>query len=72
MVMPEGMNGLQLAQRLRELKPSLKVILASGYSSDLVYQGGDCGRGILHVPKPFQPDELAATIRRSLDEPVRA
>ncbi len=68
MVMPEGVSGLELAQRLRESKPGLKVILASGYSSELVYQGGDIGRGILHVPKPFKPDDLALTVRRCLDE----
>jgi PAS domain S-box-containing protein len=70
MVMPEGISGLELAQRLRETKPGLRVIVASGYSSDLVYQAGERARGVLHVPKPFQPDELAMTIRRCLDEPV--
>lgn len=70
MVMPEGITGLELAQRLRQTKPGLRVIVASGYSSDLVYQAGDRARGVLHVPKPFQPDELAVTIRRCLDEPV--
>ncbi len=70
MVMPEGINGLDLAQRLRQTKPGLRVIVASGYSSDLVYQAGDRARGVLLVPKPFQPDELALTVRRCLDEPV--
>jgi nitrogen-specific signal transduction histidine kinase len=72
MVMPEGITGLELAQQLRQTKPGLRVIVASGYSSDLVYQAGERARGVLLVPKPFQPDELAVTIRRCLDEPVAA
>jgi CheY-like chemotaxis protein len=72
MVMPEGITGLELAQQLRQTKPGLRVIVASGYSSDLVYQAGERARSVLLVPKPFQPDELAVTIRRCLDEPVAA
>ena len=34
MVMPEGMSGMDLAQKLHTTKPRLKIIFASGYSMD--------------------------------------
>ena len=34
-VMPDGMNGIQLAERLRRISPSLKVIYTSGYLADV-------------------------------------
>src|SRR5205085_9618890 len=34
MVMPEGMSGMELAQRLLAARPDLKIIFASGYSMD--------------------------------------
>ena len=39
MVMPEGMTGLELAAVLCERKPGLKVIVASGYSTEVVQAG---------------------------------
>src|SRR5580700_1492922 len=41
MVMPDGMSGRQLAERLRADNPSLKVLFTSGYSTDLL--GKDLG-----------------------------
>jgi CheY-like chemotaxis protein len=57
-VMPDGINGLELAQRLEKEKPSLKVIYASGYSAEVA--GGDfTGRqGIDFIAKPYSPTDL--------------
>jgi PAS domain S-box-containing protein len=41
MVMPEGMSGRELAEELKNRKPTLKVVYTSGYSSDVM--GGDLG-----------------------------
>ncbi|MCC5807269.1 MAG: hypothetical protein JJU00_13175 [Opitutales bacterium] len=35
LVLPEGINGLQLAERLLRNNPELRIILSSGYSPDL-------------------------------------
>jgi len=74
-VMPGGLNGLELAQRLQQEKPSLKVIHASGYSADVV--GGDfTGRqGIDFIAKPYEPADLVRIIERvatSLAKPLAA
>ncbi len=64
-VMPDGINGLELAQRLLHEKPSLKVIYASGYSAEVA--GGDfSGRqGIDFIAKPYNPADLIGIIARA-------
>ena len=70
MVMPEGMTGLELVQRLRQSRPGLKAIISSGYSSDLVQQGEARDTTIIYLPKPCPPPALAASIRECLDGPL--
>jgi two-component system cell cycle sensor histidine kinase/response regulator CckA len=71
MVMPEGVTGLELATLLRAGKPSLKVVLSSGYSSEIVEAGGVQQAGMRYLAKPYQARVLATTIRACLDEPPR-
>jgi CheY-like chemotaxis protein len=54
-----GMNGRQLVEKARLLRPGLKVIIASGYSSDANGHGRDVG----HLTKPFDMGQL----RRALE-----
>ena len=63
-VMPDGLNGLELAQRLQQDKPELKVIYASGYSAEVV--GGDfSGRqGLDFIAKPYTPTDLIGILER--------
>ena len=70
MVMPGGINGLRLAEKLRAAKPELKVLIASGYSADLVQQHDLAGKGILFLAKPCAANALAAAIRQCLDKPL--
>ena len=70
LVMPEGVSGRELSERLRLDKPSLKVILTSGYSPDVA--GRDtvfsqrCKSQFLQ--KPYATRDLLKAIRQSLDE----
>lgn len=66
MVMPDGMNGRELAIMLRKRKPDLKVIYTSGYSADLITGDADKLDG-LFLSKPYRPPELAAMVRACLD-----
>ena len=70
MIMPEGMTGLQLAERLRAKDPALKVIIASGYGSRAAGTLSPDAKsaGIRYLAKPFEIMTLAATVRTSLDE----
>jgi signal transduction histidine kinase len=64
-VMPGGMNGAQLAVEARRLRPSLKVLLTSGYTADaLSHEHGvldDSGTALLR--KPYRAEDLAAQLR---------
>jgi len=69
MVMPGGLNGQELACRLREDKPSLRCLLMSGYSRDLLPEGHGTGDAVEFLAKPFESVQLAAKIRAVLDAP---
>jgi len=69
MVMPEGISGMDLAQRLLSANPKLKVIFASGYSMEevdtaFVRKGGAC-----FLQKPYTHVTLAKAVRQCLDAP---
>ena len=67
MKMPKGMSGLDLAQKLQQTKPSLKVIIMSGYSMEMVKDSADGNSGYTFLSKPFAIKELSETVRRCLD-----
>jgi len=66
MVMPGELNGLQLAERLLAEKPGLKVIITSGYHTDLPNLPQLPETSIVYVPKPCSPGDLTALIRKCL------
>jgi nitrogen-specific signal transduction histidine kinase/ActR/RegA family two-component response regulator len=60
-VMPGGMNGVQLAVEAQRLRPGVRVLLTSGYSHPVIQD-----RSLLNVPilnKPYRPDDLARNLR---------
>ncbi|HET9418233.1 MAG TPA: ATP-binding protein [Chthoniobacterales bacterium] len=65
-VMPQ-MSGRFFADWLRKLRPRTKVIFVSGYLSESLNAGDKIDRGTYFLPKPFDPEQLAQTIRRVLD-----
>ncbi|MBI5382285.1 MAG: response regulator [Opitutae bacterium] len=67
MVMPEGMTGLTLAETLRVEKPGLPVVVASGYSVDLVNPERLDAANIVYIAKPFTKSALSAVVRKALD-----
>jgi two-component system, cell cycle sensor histidine kinase and response regulator CckA len=64
-VMP-GMNGMELQQRLRGMRPDLKCLFVSGYPADAIGVGGVLHPGIHFLPKPFGRSELAARVRAAI------
>ncbi len=64
-VMPGGLNGLDLARQLRELQPDLHVIYTTGYSDDIVAQSGQMEDGTSLLHKPYDGKALARALALS-------
>jgi CheY-like chemotaxis protein len=70
MIMPEGMSGMELAQRLLAAKPGLKVIVASGYSVD-DFEAQMVRKGqAMFLQKPYTHVSLTKAVRECLDGTV--
>jgi signal transduction histidine kinase/CheY-like chemotaxis protein len=67
MVMPEGVSGRELGARLQKLKPALRVIFTSGYSSDIAGRELSLKPGQNFIQKPFSTHQLLETVRQCLD-----
>jgi len=61
-VMPD-LNGRDLAERFRTLRPAMKVVFMSGYTDDAVVRHGILQEGIAYLQKPFTPVSLAKKVR---------
>ena len=68
MLMPGGMNGKELVQRLRQENPGLKVIYTSGYCADIIGKDLLLQEGVNFLAKPFEAHKLAYTVRNCLDQ----
>jgi len=68
MVMPEGVSGLELAEKLRGDKPQLKVIISSGYSTEFSMQGVPSDAGYVYLPKPSPSGTIAAAVRECFEK----
>jgi PAS domain S-box-containing protein len=67
MMMPEGMTGWELAEKLRAETAALKVVFTSGYSPELFGTNVRLQGRSNFLPKPFHPRNLARTVRQCLD-----
>jgi PAS domain S-box-containing protein len=71
LVMPDHLNGRELAERLCAERPKLKVIFTSGYSADVVGKDFVLQRDLHYLQKPYDPQKLASTVRDCLDSRAR-
>jgi len=67
MVMPGGIMGSELAERLSSQSPRLKVIYTSGYSPETRETTFVFREGANFLQKPYPPAKLAEIVRRCLD-----
>jgi PAS domain S-box-containing protein len=68
LVMPGGMTGKDLAERLLKESPGLKVIYTSGYGAEVAGKNFPMEDGVNFLTKPFQARKLAQTVRNFLDK----
>ncbi len=67
-VMPGGLSGHELAERLQKEKKELKVICMSGYSVELSGKNVTREAGFNFLPKPFDMSQLVEIVRNCLEE----
>ena len=65
-VMPGGMNGWELADRARQLRPNLRILLTSGYAMEALADRGRLPEGAHILNKPYRKAELAQRLREAL------
>jgi len=68
MVMPEGMNGKELAQVARTLRPNLPVMFTTGYVDAKILQDGAINPHQNLLIKPYRKEDLARRVRSTLDK----
>ena len=67
LVMPGGIMGSELAERLSSQSPRLKVIYTSGYSPGMAGKDASLLEGRNFLPKPYSIGKLAQFVRECLD-----
>jgi len=65
--LPGQLNGRQLADQARRLRPSLKVLHTTGYARNAIVHQGRLDPGVELIGKPFTYAVLAARVRGVLD-----
>jgi hypothetical protein len=65
-IMPR-LGGRELARRIRDLRPQIRVLFASGYAEDGITHDGVLEPGVHLLSKPFSPQDLAARVRHLLE-----
>lgn len=65
--LPGGLNGRQVADAARTLRPDLKVLFITGYAENAVLSHGHLDPGMHVLTKPFAMDALASRIRQLIE-----
>jgi two-component system cell cycle sensor histidine kinase/response regulator CckA len=65
-IMPGGLSGRDLAERMQQVRPELRVLFMSGYNADAIATRGVLDPGVIVVEKPFTSSDLLGKVRELL------
>jgi CheY-like chemotaxis protein len=68
MKMPEGISGMELAEKMVAEQPGLQVVFTSGYSDDIISAEMLARNHARFLPKPYSYADLTRIVRESLNE----
>jgi nitrogen-specific signal transduction histidine kinase/ActR/RegA family two-component response regulator len=66
-IMPE-MNGCDLVRKMETVFPDIKHMFMSGYTADVIGRSAALDQSVQIMRKPFSRKELAATVRKALED----
>jgi two-component system cell cycle sensor histidine kinase/response regulator CckA len=66
-VMP-GMSGKELKKAVEVIRPGIKVLFMSGYTSNVIAHRGVLEKGVHFIQKPFSMKDLAQKVREAIGE----
>ena len=66
-VLPGGLNGVEIANQARRMRPGIKILYTSGYAEDAVLHDGQIGLGVNLLSKPYHRAQLLDMVRAALD-----
>lgn len=64
--LPSGLNGRQMADAARAIRPDLRVLFITGYAENALFTKGQIEPGMAVLTKPIAVDALAARIREMI------
>jgi CheY-like chemotaxis protein len=62
------LSGRQIVERLRAMRPKIKVLFMSGYTDDAILQHGILDSGVAYLQKPLTPASLTRKVREVLEQ----
>jgi CheY-like chemotaxis protein len=62
-----GMNGQQIDKKIREIIPEIQTIYMSGYTANIIENGGIIDEGVNFLQKPFSVADLLKKVRDLLE-----
>jgi CheY-like chemotaxis protein len=66
--LPGGMNGRQLADAARTIRPDLKVLFITGYAENAIIGNSQLGPGMRVLTKPFVVETFASRVLEMIEE----
>jgi CheY-like chemotaxis protein len=66
-IMPNGINGLELASEVAKRRPGTKVLFTSGYTDNAMIHHGRLDQGVLLLSKPYRMSQLARMVHIALE-----
>jgi CheY-like chemotaxis protein len=67
-MMPNGVNGLELSNEVAKRCPGVRVLFTSGYTDGAMIHDGRLDQGILLLSKPYRMSQLARMVRVALGD----
>jgi FixJ family two-component response regulator len=63
-----GMSGKELKKAIEVIRPGIKVLFMSGYTSNVIAHRGVLEKGVHFIQKPFSMKDLAQKVREAIGE----